>query len=146
MRAVVPACSPQPLIPRDGSVSLHPVPAWLTVVHPWLRVSGQVTVGPYLCPVVSVTNDSEVVCTLPFVPAATLHVMVVTKDNGMASGLFSYTFPLIVTALSLTSGSVGGGQLVVITGEVGRCQINLPLCPRHIMPVPVFPGVTFVAS
>ena len=92
----------------------------------WLNVAAQVTVGPYLCPLLTHANDSFVLCSLPIVPAGTMNVMIVTKAAGMAAGLFTYQFPLLVTSVSPASGSYAGGQLVTVQGQVRACRC--PLC------------------
>ncbi len=79
----------------------------------------EVSIGQHLCPVsgYNVSGGVTIVmCTLPVVAADTMALMVVTKQHGMASGSHAHTFPLILSKLSVTSGSIAGGQLVTLSG------------------------------
>ncbi len=53
----------------------------------------------------------------PVAPAGQVDVMVVTQQNGMAAGTFTYTFPLVLSTLSSSSSSIAGGLTVTLTGQ-----------------------------
>ncbi|UJR08495.1 hypothetical protein I4U23_012761 [Adineta vaga] len=76
-----------------------------------------VHVGNYLCAIAQVTSVS-ITCTLSSQQSAGNHSVIVYVDNiGNSNSDIVYTYPLVLTNVSSTKGSYGGGLPVTIVGN-----------------------------
>eukprot|EP00038_Savillea_parva_P003003 m.119932 g.119932 ORF g.119932 m.119932 type:complete len:4300 (+) comp11038_c0_seq7:960-13859(+) len=76
----------------------------------------EVLIGAEPCAVTSL-NATHAVCTLGATPAGSHLVFVTVHGKGTARGAVTFTASLSISALSVTSGSFGGGTTLVVTGS-----------------------------
>ena len=105
--------------PTTGSGSLT-----LTVNGANLADTLSVFVGTYECPILS-ASSTLVTCTLPVIPGGDFAVQLTSSSLGLSNNDIIYSSELSLSSILPTSGSFGGGSLLVLSG-VGFDTENTP--------------------
>ena len=95
----------------------------LTIAGSNFGASPSVSVGPYECVVTASTSDS-ISCDLAPVAGGDYGVLVDTTEYGLSNDDVEYASELTASSVTPSSGSFGGGSLLVITGTGFDTETN----------------------